>query len=140
MEKLKPCPFCGSLNVSVLDIGCGTGVFCNYRKPKVYTGIDISWYMLAVANAKHALRNFINTSLEHFIPVVEYGLLIALFGAGSYLNDKEIAKLRSMPGKKFIMFYAPGYNPVSHGKINPETNEPTGLPLKEWRNYRLWIE
>lgn len=108
-------------NKSILDIGCGTGLFLDYKNPSNYTGIDISKGMLDKLIAKHPdqKKNVYQTSLGGFLTDKKYDLIIALFGVASYLSSSElkrIPKLLSKNGTAFLMFYNRNYMPETYSK------------------------
>ena len=107
---------------TVLDIGCGTGLFWEYNTPEIYIGLDPSDRMLANFAAKFPQAE---GCLKHckFEDYVGAGadLVIALFGAASYIRPSavsKIAKLTNPGGRYFVMFFGPGYSPVVNGATN----------------------
>jgi SAM-dependent methyltransferase len=117
---------------SVLDVGCGTGLFLDYNTPteyKTYLGFDPSGEMLNVLKRKHPWANVLQTPLASFVPHKKYDLIIALFGVGNYLDQEAALRLPSMlakGGSMFIMYYT----------AYPETYIRSGVELE----YRLFNE
>jgi 2-polyprenyl-3-methyl-5-hydroxy-6-metoxy-1,4-benzoquinol methylase len=100
----------------VLDVGCGTGLVLDYAElAGSYTGIDPSRAMLDRLLVRHPNAQVICTSLASFMPpstkdtIARYDLVLALFGVGGYLTDRELARipllLRS-GGHAVVMFCA----------------------------------
>jgi len=110
---------------SVLDIGCGTGLFLDHHpETDRYLGIDPSQAMLNELLTKHPGKQVIPITLEEALPTIgdtKYDCVIALFGAASYIPPRKLAKVTSLvklDGKMLLMFYSPGYTPVTHQYIN----------------------
>jgi len=113
---------------SVLDIGCGTGIFLNYANPRKYLGIDPSAGMLSLMQHKHPDAATIQTTLGEFVPTVKnnkFDLIIALFGTASYLTDEELQRIQRLltpNGKKFLMFYDENYFPITYQATRTNIN------------------
>lgn len=129
---------------NVLDIGCGPGLFLNYRQPQQYTGLDASREMLKVLAEKHPGHNTVATPFENFYGR-DYDLIIALFGSASYINPEtlhRIPKMLSPGGEYFLMFYAPDYYPVTYQKTGIEVEHYTGgydYPLGEQTAFNNFV-
>jgi len=107
-------PNCDDL--SVLDVGCGAGLFLEYRQPKSYIGIDPSINMLNRIKSNWPDEKVIKTPLSSFVGGT-YDLVTALFGTASYLSDAELQRIPSLcnPGGEYrLMFYADDYFPITH--------------------------
>ena len=82
-------PYIGEI---VLDVGCGTGLFLDYHKPAVYSGIDISSGMLAEAERKHTVYEgaFFKRDFEKpFKLSIKFDTVISFFDAFTYsLNPR----------------------------------------------------
>lgn len=110
---------------TILDIGCGTGLFLDMlgKKTKVkYTGIDPSPKMLSKLIIKYPmyLNNLINASYEE-IKLGKYDIVISLFGSVSYIKKKKLKSILENVadgGKYFLMFYKEGYTPKTYRKTN----------------------
>jgi len=119
----------GYTSGSVLDIGCGTGLFLDHHpETDRYLGVDPSQAMLNELLAKHPGKQVIPTTLEEALLTIgdtKYDCVIALFGAASYIPPRKLAKATSLvkaDGKMLLMFYSPGYTPITHQYIeNPPT-------------------
>jgi len=137
IELIKP-------SGNVLEIGCGAGEFLDNFEPSGYTGIDISANMIELLKSKHPKfkESVVNSSLEDFVPLKSYDLVLGLYGVGSYLNQVEIEKIKSMPGRKVIMFFKEGYAPVTHIEcgISPPvyTHSIRDGAMSEFGNYTVW--
>jgi SAM-dependent methyltransferase len=112
---------------SVLDIGCGTGLFLDhYPHAEPYLGIDPSQAMLNELLAKHPESQVLPQTFEDTIPVIgdtQYDYVLSLFGSASYIPPRKLAKTLSLVkpgGKLFLMFISPHYTPITHQYIeNP---------------------
>ncbi len=101
----------------VLDIGCGTGLFVDYRYRNIdleqYVGIDPSFGMLAKFRLKHPdyaeHATLLRTSLEDYETTLRFDTIVALFGSASYVTGTDIvAKTRHLlapGGKALLTFY-----------------------------------
>jgi len=115
---------------SVLDIGCGSGLLLDYISPAQYTGIDPSGGMLDLLKAKHPryTEDVIKTHFETFFDGI-YDTIVALFGAASYIHPSTLSRIETMlePGGKYLlMFYKPGYYPLTYTKTGVEIPHFTG--------------
>jgi len=109
-----------SLNGSVLDIGCGTGLLLDTAsvKRENYLGIDPSLKMLERLNEKHPGYKVINSYFEDFA-LEGYDNIIGLFGVMNYIKPETLWRIRekvTANGNYFLMFYKPGYYPITHIK------------------------
>jgi SAM-dependent methyltransferase len=109
---------------SVLDIGCGAGLFLDYVNPDEYLGIDPSIEMLDKLLGRYPDEVAFWSSFEKYVPESRFDLVVSLYGSMSYVNPTAIGKLhRSLSevvGRYFLMFYKPGYAPTTHAHIkNP---------------------
>lgn len=112
---------------SVLDIGCGTGLFLDhYPRCTDYFGVDPSPAMLKQLHKKHPTAI---TSTHTFEGILEYltlnqkrfDLILSLFGSPSYIDPKALKKIPNLlapNGKVFMMFIAPDYTPITHNYID----------------------
>jgi SAM-dependent methyltransferase len=111
---------------SVLDIGCGYGMFLNHNTPNHYTGIDLSKYLLDILKQNHSgySENVINCAFEDFYTDKKYDTILALFGTASYLKSDSIDKIKGMlnpNGKAYLMYYKKGYFPKTHKELKLNT-------------------
>lgn len=104
---------------SVLDVGCGTGLFLDYTTPDEYLGIDESENMLRQLKKKHPKANVINVPVAYFESNEKYDYILALFGVGSYLtldDEEKLFNMLAQGGKAFFVYYKEGYYPVTYKK------------------------
>lgn len=131
----------------VLDVGCGTGIFLEHCKIGQYHGVDPSRAMLDRLCEKHAgLADSIQLTperMEHFWSPAEYDLVASTFGSPNYLKPSALERLIGMVkpgGKLFLMFYAPGYKPVTHIETNvdvPFYRHTIGTPDAEIGHFQI---
>jgi SAM-dependent methyltransferase len=98
-------------NSSVLDLGCGTGLFLDMGfHPRHYLGMDISEEMVHVARQKHPNWTFCVGDMA--TPVSErYDTVVLLFGSASQALHVELSDLLRplQPGGKFcLMVFSDG--------------------------------
>ena len=101
---------------SVLDIGCGTGLFVDMYpgwSPPNYFGIDKSVEMLRRFAAKHPdhVERMMTCSFEDFYPPKRYDVVVALFGSGQSFSEVDVRKvirLTAPEGRWYVMNYAGG--------------------------------
>ena len=109
--------------LTILDIGCGTGLFLDYFQPRGYTGIDPSFAMLEHLRIKHPgyADRVLPTGLERFAGAeVSYDLLLCLFGSAAYIDPDHLrAATRFLrPGGRYVvMFMEDGYVPVTYERL-----------------------
>jgi SAM-dependent methyltransferase len=110
---------------SVLDIGCGTGLFLEHHPDcSEYVGVDPSPKMLARLTKKHGEHELVNDTFEgayQRLASRRFDLIVSLYGSPSYVSTEDLAKapLLLKPGGKIVfMFYAPGYKPVTHQHLS----------------------
>lgn len=84
---------------TVLDCGCGTGMFLDLFNINVndYTGIDISQKMLDIAKKKYPRNNFIKSDFLDFNGL--YDFVISLFAIPDCLGLQTISKSYEMLNK-----------------------------------------
>jgi SAM-dependent methyltransferase len=102
--------------INVLEIGCGTGTFCDFFLDKgvnTYHGVDLSPGMIEMAKKKFNVNNnvaFTVTSLEDLDESKQYDLIVSssflhhLFSLSEGLD--KIKKLIA-PGGKYIALHEP---------------------------------
>jgi SAM-dependent methyltransferase len=114
---------------SILDIGCGTGLFLDHHpQAQSYFGCDPSQAMLDRLMSKHPGALTFPQTFEKTIPAIsdtKYDYIVSLFGSPSYVNPRSLTKINSIlrpDGRLFLMFYSPDYIPVTHSHLdNPPT-------------------
>ena len=106
--------------LSVLDVGCGTGIFLDYARPQEYVGIDPSSRMLEKFKERHPdyAEQVLQTALADYAATASnaFDLAVGLFGVGSYLSRDELEMLPRIARRAFIMFYGPRYTPETYRK------------------------
>lgn len=101
----------------VLDVGCGSGLLLDYLKPDNYLGIDPSRAMLDLLSARHPQAETICTTFESLYTERRFDLIVGMFGSAAYVTPEAWTRLPRMlkpGGRFFLMFFAPGYSPVTH--------------------------
>jgi SAM-dependent methyltransferase len=110
---------------SVLDLGCGTGLFLRLMgwPAHRYTGIDISPRMLRRARATFPRCTFIEASMDDRLPLVDssFHAVVSLY-ALSYVSAplhvvEEIARLLKPGGRCFLVVYAPRWYPAYSHRV-----------------------
>lgn len=107
---------------SVLDIGCGTGLFKEIYQVDHYTGIDPSSAMIDKFCLKFPPDPkvlVVAAKFEEFYQPIKYDLIVSLFGAASYIDPMAIKRILNMlnkSGKFFLMFYKHKYRPITYEK------------------------
>lgn len=109
-------------NQSVLDIGCGTGLFLEYTQPLKYLGIDPSCNMLSIMKRNWPRAKTIKTDLKRFVGG-RYDIVACLFGVPNYFTSIELNRLPELvhiDGRVIVMLYKDDYEPISHGLTDVE--------------------
>lgn len=100
----------------VLDIGCGAGLFVDYRYRNIdrenYVGIDPSFGMLGKFRLKHpdydAHATLLRTTFEDYETTPRFDTIVAMSGAASYVTGADVvAKTRRLlaPGGRAILTF-----------------------------------
>lgn len=116
----------------VLDIGCGTGLFLDLLKPRDYIGIDPSRAMLDRLKQKHPAyaKRVLPCHMEEFAPCRTFDLVVCLFGTPNYIIPsyvRSIPQLVNPGGRWVVMFYKPGYRPVTYDRTGHEVKHNDGI-------------
>lgn len=103
-------------NCTVLDIGCGTGLFLRLTNlgPEHYTGLDPSGRMLMHAQAEFPHHRFVQLPMEAYFPQVPFDVVVSTWGSLNYVLPVKLPRVKDLikpGGRFFLMFHAPGYNP-----------------------------
>lgn len=98
---------------SVLDIGCGTGLFLEYCPifNSMYLGLDPSQGMINEFIRKFPSHPFKQATFDEYELSGKFDTAIALFGSPSYINSENYEKLRDSGINYYFMFYKEGYLP-----------------------------
>lgn len=104
--------------LSVLDVGCGTGFLLDHTTPAHYTGLDPSAGMLTELRRKHPTYSeaVICCPLEEFVGD-SYDCVLALFGTPNYIAAETLLSIPLLlaPGGRYVlMFFAPDYIPLTY--------------------------
>jgi hypothetical protein len=116
---------------SVLDVGCGTGLYIDLLAPHQsdYVGIDCSRDMLRKHTDKHPTYTRIWSMFADYTRKRRYDAVVALF-SGSYFNTTDLKRHLKNDGDLFLMFYGKErFSKVQLG--NPNYLAPTYLSLFE---------
>ncbi len=96
--------------LNVLDVGCGTGLYLEHRKPGFYLGLDISNGMLDKARAKFPHKLFIQGDMAHMgsLPRAPFDVIMSTFGCMSYCLEpwclaEEVYRLLKPGGHFYFM-------------------------------------
>lgn len=106
-ELLQPYSF-----LSILDLGCGTGLAVDYLRPEphLYFGCDLSQNMISQFNKKHPQHK---TSVQdcNLLNMESTDLVISLYGAASYIDPNKYQIIVDQATAYCLMFYKPNYLP-----------------------------
>jgi len=104
----------------VLDIGCGTGLFLEYFRLRLYLGLDPSAKMLRRLEGRFGPTSLCNSRFEEFHDDGDgFDLIVSLFGAVNYIDPAGLDRVFEMlrpGGRIFAMFYQERYVPVTYEK------------------------
>lgn len=118
---------------SVLDIGCGTGLLLDYLDNITdYVGLDPSPQMLGIFSEKHPGRNLICSPFESFAWGNKFDLVVSLFASASYISPDAVQRILDFVkpgGRWFVMFFKPGYHPVTYQR--------SGIEMSHYDNNHL---
>ncbi|MGE0698101.1 MAG: methyltransferase domain-containing protein [Hyphomicrobiaceae bacterium] len=109
----------GYVGGSVLDVGCGTGLFLDYVEPDAYVGVDPSHEMLSAMAIKHPRSETLQVPFEAFWTPYRFDLIVSLYGAPNYIQPwafDRFIELLARGGRYFLVFYGENYVPVTHLK------------------------
>lgn len=130
----------------VLDIGAGTGLLLDYvhsdLPPENYVGIEPSVGMRNQLLHKHPeyADSVVLTPFEDFANGT-FDVVLSLFGSVSYIPHEYLSRLKSMQrtgGRRLLMFFKDGYNPVSCvGTSNPSNHFEGGWRFLEGESWEL---
>jgi SAM-dependent methyltransferase len=128
---------------SVLDVGCGTGLFLDYATPLAYVGIDPSRGMLRRFRERHPeyAENVEQATVMSYAGDkvgAHFDLVAALFGVGSYLTEEELRLLPLLGERVFAMFYRPGYVPETYRRTGVFVTNRFSDPLAVFERAEAW--
>ena len=122
---------------SVLDIGCGTGLFLDLYKnvsPEKYHGVDPSSGMLAQLFKKHGDQCTTCCRFEDFYINHRFDRVISLLGSFSYIRSDFVGKALhylNEGGRATLMLYAEDYYPALYKmagvEFSPKEVRPSAL-------------
>lgn len=108
------------LKGSIFEIGCGTGKLIEQVNIDAsnYTGIDPSKVMLSIFHNKFPQyqSRTINKAFEEYEFKEDFEWIVSLYGSMSYIMRPYIRRIESYCYHYYLMFYAPGYTPVTYIK------------------------
>ncbi len=118
---------------SVLDIGCGTGLFARYKKPHVYVGVDPSHRMLEKCRESVGENAaLICSPFERFYMPRKFQTIVSLYGSAAYLDPESVKRVPGMldeGGHYYLMFFKPGFTPRVNDILCQEVSH---YPYPDW--------
>jgi SAM-dependent methyltransferase len=138
----------------VLDLGCGTGLLIDILGDRIrtdrYRGVDCSRGMLQQFVRKHPEYPItLGTAERVTLGCRHQDLIVALFGAASYIDWRALLRLPTnlaVGGRLFLMAYRPGYWP-DYEPFRPAFTEAVqaltelataySWPLIQWRQFHV---
>lgn len=109
---------------SVFEIGCGTGLLVDlaHISPDNYLGIDPSRRMVDVFVGRHPefSNRVIIEPFSYSQRVLSFDNIVSIFGSISYVEPVLLDFINSMDKHLFLMFYKPGYYPVTYTRTGVE--------------------
>ncbi|HAW50365.1 TPA: glycosyl transferase [bacterium] len=122
-------------NSSILEIGCGTGDFIKYLRPKRGVGIDFSPEMIRIAKEKYPEYEFLIDDAEnlHITEKFDYVILSDLVG---YLDDvwqacRELQKVTKKETRIIITYWNYLWEPL----LNLGSKLGLKMPQKGYQNW-----
>lgn len=128
-----------------LDVGCGTGIAHDVGIDcSEYVGIEPSAKMIRQARVKHpTVAGFRQCSLQDTYYYQEFDRILLMFGTPNHIPPPHLDRLYSMlrpGGKIFMMWYAPGYQPICNALAPKITLFDSPSNLSAWRGKFLIAE
>lgn len=109
---------------SVLDVGCGTGLFLELKKDMPlndYLGIDPSIKMLSQFKQKFPDYSIVNERFEDFY-MTGFDNVVALYAVPNYISPRHVVRLKTQypSSKMFLIFYRDNYYPAEYKPLKFE--------------------
>ncbi len=133
-EITNYCDYFSHEDISVLEVGCGTGELLNGMRAKRKVGIDFSPAMISIAKEKFKNIDFHVMEAEH-LRLSETFDLIVLSNLIGYLDDvqevfKQLHKVCHPQTKIIVTYYNYLWEPIL--KLGEKIGLKTPTPLQNW--------
>jgi SAM-dependent methyltransferase len=128
---------------SILDIGCGAGMFIELVSPEPhrYVGIDPSRPMVQAARDRYPDHNTVCASFEDYADSCvengeKFGNVVCIYGSLNYVPDSHLNKINLLvepSGCLFLMFFSEAY-------VVTETEKRLGVSIPHYEHSADRIE
>lgn len=109
---------------SVFEIGCGTGLLVDLMRisPDNYLGVDPSQGMVDFFIGRHPefSERIIVEPFSESSCILPFDNIVSIFGSISYVEPVLLDFINSIDKHLFLMFYKPGYYPVTYTRTGIE--------------------